>query len=46
MDISLINIDPVAVKKLDELAKKKGMSRNEFVKIHLEKLAIENVLKD
>lgn len=46
MDIKVRNIDPTAVKKIDELAKKKGTSRNEFVRIQLKKLASENILKD
>lgn len=39
MDLLLRNVDVVAVKKIDELAKTKKMSRNEFLKIHLEKFA-------
>lgn len=39
MDVFLRNIDVVAVKKIDELAKKKKLSRNEYLKIHIEKLA-------
>lgn len=30
MDILLRDIDAVAVQKIDELAKKKGVSRNEY----------------
>ena len=33
MNISIRDVDPVAIKKIDELAKKKGISRNEYLKI-------------
>lgn len=39
MDLFLRNIDVIAVKKIDEMAKKKKLSRNEFLKFHIEKLA-------
>ncbi|KAB2487451.1 hypothetical protein [Priestia endophytica] len=39
MDIIIRNIDPTAVKKFDELAKEKGISRQEFLKGQLETLA-------
>lgn len=39
MDIIVRNIDPTAVKKFDELAKEKGISRQEFLKGQLETLA-------
>ncbi|MEK4031290.1 hypothetical protein MKZ02_22565 [Pseudobacillus sp. FSL P4-0506] len=39
MDIKIRKIDVAAVKKIDQMAKKKNLSRNEFLKIHLEKLA-------
>ncbi|SFQ85791.1 hypothetical protein [Priestia endophytica] len=32
MEIKVRNVDPVAVKKIDELAKEKGISRQEFLK--------------
>jgi len=41
MDLLLRNIDPVAVKKFDEMAKKKSISRQEFLKSVLEKVAYE-----
>ena len=40
MNISLRNIDPVAIKKIDELAKKKGISRNEYLKMYIQQIAI------
>ncbi|MCK1985997.1 MULTISPECIES: hypothetical protein [unclassified Peribacillus] len=41
MDIFLRNIDPIVVKKFDEMAKKKSISRQEFLKSLLEKNAYE-----
>ena len=41
MDLLLRNIDPIAVKKFDEMAKKKSISRQEFLKSVLEKVAYE-----
>jgi hypothetical protein len=39
VDLIVRNVDPVAVKKIDELAKEKGISRQEFLKGQLETLA-------
>ncbi|MCM3675638.1 hypothetical protein M3699_17620 [Peribacillus simplex] len=41
MDIILRNIDPVAMKKIDEMAKRKSISRQEFLKSIVEKVAYE-----
>ena len=41
MDIFSRNIDPIVVKKFDEMAKKKSISRQEFLKSLLEKNAYE-----
>ncbi|MDM5304316.1 hypothetical protein [Peribacillus frigoritolerans] len=41
MDIILRNIDPVAMKKIDEMAKRKSISRQEFLKSIVEKIAYE-----
>ncbi|MBK5502202.1 hypothetical protein [Peribacillus sp. TH14] len=41
MDIFLRNIDPVAMKKIDEMAKRKSISRQEFLKSIVEKVAYE-----
>lgn len=46
MDLLLRNIDAVAVKKIDELAKAKKMSRNEYLKIQIEKLAALDVFNE
>lgn len=39
MDILIRNLEPAAVHKIDELAREKGMSRNEYLKNSLESLA-------
>ncbi|MBX9988386.1 hypothetical protein [Priestia aryabhattai] len=39
MDIFLRNIDPVAMQKVDEIAKENGMSRQKFLKEQFEVLA-------
>ncbi|MBL3645523.1 hypothetical protein JMN23_24545 [Bacillus sp. RHFB] len=41
MDIFLRNIDPIALKKIDEMAKRKSISRQEFLKTIVEKVAYE-----
>lgn len=46
MDLLLRNIDAVAVKKIDEQAKAKKMSRNEYLKIQIEKLAMLEVFEE
>lgn len=39
MDIFLRNMDEAAIKHIDELAKRRGVSRQEFLKNYLELLA-------
>ena len=39
MDILLRDIDPIAIKEIDELAKEKGISRQYFLKGQIETLA-------
>ncbi|TKG98622.1 hypothetical protein FC682_26300 [Peribacillus simplex] len=46
MDIFLRNIDPIAVKKFDEMAKKKSISRQELLKAVIEKVAYEKELSE
>ncbi|MGZ9817478.1 hypothetical protein ACXM0N_16425 [Peribacillus simplex] len=41
MDIFLRNIDPVVIKKIDEMAKRKSVSRQVFLKSIVEKVAYE-----
>jgi len=42
MDVKIRNVDPGVVMKIDELAKKRGLSRNEFLKRQLESFSIFN----
>ncbi|MED4319746.1 hypothetical protein P4722_31295 [Priestia megaterium] len=42
----LRNIDPFAVKKIDEIAKEKKISRQEFLKGQIETLAVFQEQKD
>ena len=46
MDVFLRNIDPIAVKKIDEIAKEKKISRQEFLKGQIETLAVFQEQKD
>ncbi|PFT50389.1 hypothetical protein [Priestia megaterium] len=46
MDILLRDIDPTAVKKIDEIAKEKKISRQEFLKGQIETLAVFQEQKD
>lgn len=46
MDILLRDIDPIAVKKIDEIAKEKKISRQEFLKSQVETLAVFQEQKD
>jgi hypothetical protein len=40
MEVKIRNVEPAAVKKIDELARKKGLSRNEYLKNVLEDFSI------
>ncbi|MFS0604954.1 hypothetical protein [Peribacillus frigoritolerans] len=46
MDIILRNIDPIAVKKIEEMSKKKNISRQEFLKSAVEKIAYEKEVSE
>ena len=46
MNISIRDVDPVAIKKIDELAKKKGISRNEYLKNQIIQIAIVQDLNE
>lgn len=43
MDIIIRNLEPAAVHKIDELARRKGISRNEYLKNSLESLAFLSI---
>ena len=46
MDIKVRNVDPVAIKKIDELAKAKGLSRNEYLKKYISQIAAMKEMKE
>lgn len=46
MDIKVRNVDPVAIKKIDELAKAKGISRNEYLKKYISQIAAMKEIKE
>ena len=46
MDIKVRNVDPVAIKKIDELAKTKGISRNEYLKKYISQIAAMKEMKE
>ncbi|MGN0173639.1 MAG: ribbon-helix-helix protein, CopG family [Acutalibacteraceae bacterium] len=45
MEIKIRNVDAAAVAKIDELARKKGQSRNEYLRQHLERLSVIGEMK-
>lgn len=46
MDIKVRNVDPVAIKKIDELAKAKGISGNEYLKKYISQIAAMKEMKE
>ena len=46
MDIKVRNVDPVAIKKIDELVKAKGISRNEYLKKYISQIAAMKEMKE
>lgn len=46
MDIKVRNVDPVAIKKIDELAKAKGISRNEYLNKYISQIAAMKEMKE
>lgn len=45
MDIKIRDLDPMVIKKIDELAKKNKQSRQKFLKTQIENLSIINELQ-
>lgn len=43
MDIKVRNVDVVAVKKIDEMAKEEGVSRNELLREQIEEIAYKKM---
>jgi len=46
MDMFLQNIDPIAVKKIDEIPKEKNISRQELLKVALKRREVLREIKD
>ncbi len=46
MDILLRNVDPIIIKKFDEMAKKKSISRQEYLNSVLTRVAYEQGMND
>ena len=46
MEIKIRNVDPVAVKKIDEMAKRKKVSRQEYLKTLVEKIAYDKEVSE
>lgn len=46
MEVKIRNLEPATVKKIDELAKEQGVSRQEYLKGHLETFAISGLHSD
>jgi hypothetical protein len=46
MEIKIRYVDPVALKKIDKIAKEKKISRQEFLKVQIETLAVFQEQKD
>lgn len=44
MEIKIRNLSETTVKELDFQAKKKGLSRQEYLKVYVEKLAMSNLV--
>lgn len=46
MDIIIRNLDVKSVQKLDDIAKEKGLSRQQFLKNYIETLSVLSVIKE
>lgn len=46
MEIKIRNLEPATVQKIDELAREKGISRQEYLKRHLESFTISGLHSD
>ena len=46
MDVLIRNVSPVAVKKIDQIAKEKGVSREEFLREQLEVISVVDLLQE
>lgn len=46
MDVLIRNVSPVAVKRIDQIAKEKGVSREEFLREQLEVISVVDLLEE
>lgn len=46
MDVLIRNVSPVAVKRIDQIAKEKGVSREEFLREQLEVISVVDLLQE
>lgn len=46
MEIKIRNLDVKTIQRLDEVAKEKGLSRQQFLKNHIETLSVIDIIKD
>ena len=46
MEIKIRNLDVKSIQKIDEIAKGKGLSRQQFLKNHIETLSIIDIIHD
>lgn len=46
MEIKIRNLDVITIQRLDEVAKEKGLSRQQFLKNYIETLSVIDIIKD
>lgn len=46
MEIKIRNLDAKTIQRLDEVAKGKGLSRQQFLKNYIETLSVIDIIKD
>lgn len=46
MNVLIRNVSPVAVKRIDQIAKEKGVSREEFLREQLEVISVVDLLQE
>ena len=46
MEIKIRNLDAKTIQRLDEVAKEKGLSRQQFLKNYIETLSVIDIIKD
>ena len=46
MEIKIRNLDVITIQRIDEVAKEKGLSRQQFLKNYIETLSVIDIIKD